>query len=281
MFRSYNTGQGQRPMHLDDLLPQDDLARVIHEVVERLDIGSIVEAIKDRRKKSLYRGEPAYHPQLHLKLLFYGYSTCTFSSRKLAALTRWYVPMMWLAGTEHPDHRTICDFRKTHLEAIAKLFVQCLEVAQALGMVKLGHVSIDGSKLKADASKYRNATKETLEANIPKLKEEVQRLLQQAEETDKAEDQEHGDKEGSALPSPLKKSQDRLTRLEEALAKLKEQQENGDRSKRTDPQKQSINPTDPDSRIMTRRNGESIQAFHRSDCGGRGQRGHCRRKLIE
>lgn len=262
MFRNYNPGQGQLPMHLDDLVPQDDLARVIHEVVERLDISEIVDTIKRRRKKSLYRGEPAYHPRLMLKMLFYGYCTGTFSSRKIVALTRTLIPMMWLAGTERPDFRTVSDFRKNHLKALAKLFVQFLQLANALGMVNLAHVAIDGSKLKASASKYKNASKERLEANIPKLQEEVQRLLQQAAEADQREDQEFGAQEGSSLPDELKGKQARLARMEEVLAKLKAQQEDGERSKRTDPEKQSINPTDPDSRIMSRRNGGSVQGYN-------------------
>lgn len=262
VFRSYNPGQGQLPMHLDDLVPEDDLARVIHEVVERLDISGIVNAIKNRRKKSLYRGEPAYHPQLLLKLLFYGYCTGTFSSRKIAAQTRTLLPMMWLAGTEHPNFRTISDFRKTHFDEIAKLFVQVLGLAKALGMVKMGHVAIDGSKLKANASKNKNASKEKLEAAIPKLQEEIKRLLQRAEETDRLEDQEYGEQEETLLPAELRQKQARLARLEQELAKLKAQQEGGQRSTRTDTEKQSINATDPDSRIMARRHRSSIQGYN-------------------
>lgn len=249
-------------MHLEDLVAEDDLVRVVHEVVERLDTSKIVGAIKARRKKSLYRGEPAYHPRLLLKLLFYGYSTGTFSSRKIAAQTRTLIPMMWLAGTEHPDFRTISDFRKEHLQEIAKLFVQFLQLARELGLVKLAHVAVDGSKLKANASKYKNASKERLEANIPKLQEEVRQLLQRAEEADQAEDQDLGDQAGVSLPKELKEKQARLARMEEALAKLKEQQENGERSTRTDQEKQSINPTDTDSRIMSKRNGGSVQAYN-------------------
>ena len=262
MFRSYNPGQGQLPMHLEDLVPADDLVRVVHEVVERLDITEILDAIKARRKKSQFRGEPAYHPRLLLKLLLYGYCTGTFSSRKLAEQTRTFIPMMWLAGTEHPDFRTISDFRHEHLEAIAKLFVQVLQLAKALGMVKLGHVAVDGSKFKASASKYKNLSKEKLKTEIPKLQAEVQRLLQQAEAADKAEDAEYGNQEGSTLPPELKEKQVRLARMERAMAELQAQVENGERSQRTDPEKQSINPTDRDSRIMSRRNGASTQSYN-------------------
>lgn len=262
VFRNYSPGQGQLPMHLDDVIGEDDLVRVVHEVVERLDISGILDAIKARRKKSLVRGEPAYHPRLMLKLLFYGYCTGTFSSRKLAAQTRTLIPMMWLAGTEHPDFRTISDFRKEHLKAIAKLFVQFLQLARELGMVKLGHVAIDGSKFKANASKYKNLSKERLEEQIPKLRAEVDRLLQQATVADQAEDAEYGSQEGAALPDKLKAKEARLARLEEALAKLKEQQDNGERSKRTDAEKHSINPTDCDSRIMSRRGGGNVQGYN-------------------
>lgn len=262
MFRTYNPGQGQLPMHLEDLVAADDLVRVVHEVVDRLDITEILDAIKARKKKSQYRGEPPYHPRLLLKILLYGYCTGTFSSRKLAAQTRTFVPMMWLAGTEHPDFRTISDFRKEHLEAIARLFVQVLQLAKALGMVKLGHVAVDGSKFKASASKHKNLSKETLKRQIPKLQEEVQRLLEEAEAADRAEDAEYGNSEGSTLPRELREKQVRLARMEQAMAELQAQVENGERSQRTDPEKQSINPTDKDSRIMTRRNGASIQSYN-------------------
>lgn len=249
-------------MHLDELLPEGDIARVIHEVVERLDITEIVDAIKARRKKSQVRGEPAYHPRVHLKLLFYGLCTGVRSSRKLATQARWYVPMMWLAGSERPDFRTISDFRKEHRPAIARLFVQFLQLAQALGLVDLERVALDGSKFKASASKYRNVSKERLQAKVTELEEEVRRLLKEAEETDAAEDQEFGNQEGASLPEELKEKQTRLARMEKVLATLQEQQDNGERTKRTDPQKQTINPTDPDSRIMSRRNGGSIQGVN-------------------
>jgi transposase len=105
--------------------------------------------------------------------------------------------MMWLAGTERPDYRTISDFRKEHLDAVAKLFVQFLQLAKALGMVKLGHVAIDGY--------------------IPKLQEEVRHLLQRAAETDQAEDQAFGDHEAASLPNELKEKEARLARMEAAL----------------------------------------------------------------
>lgn len=174
IFRSYNPGQGQLPLHLDDLVPQDDLARVVHEVVERLDISEIIKAIKNRKKKSLYRGGDAYHPRLLLKILFYGYCSGTFRSRKLAVQTRTLIPMMWLAGTEHPDFRTISDFRKEHRETFANLFRQFLELGKALGMVRMGHVAVDGSKLKANASKHKAMSAERLEKKISEHKEQVE-----------------------------------------------------------------------------------------------------------
>lgn len=250
-------------MHLEDLVPQNDLARVVHEVVERLDIAKIIKAIKDRKKKSLYRGGDAYHPRLLLKILFYGYCTGTFSSRQLAAQTRTLIPMMWLAGTERPNFRTISDFRKDHREAIADLFGQFLELGQALGMVKMGHVAVDGSKLKANASKHKAMSAERLQKKIPETREQVEKLLQQAEAADAAEDAEHGDREGNELPSELQDKQARLARMEAALAELQKRVD--DETGKADspiPEKKQINFTDSESRIMSTRQGETIQGYN-------------------
>lgn len=263
IFRIYNPGQGQLPLHLDDLVPQDDLARVVHEVVERLDITEIIKAVKARKKKSLYRGGDAYHPRLLLKILFYGYCTGTFSSRKLAVQTRTLIPMMWVAGTEHPDFRTISDFRKEHRGAIANLFSQFLQLGKALGMVKMGHVAVDGSKLKANASKHKAMSAERLEKKIPEYKEQVEQLLQRADAADETEDKEHGNQEGSALPNELKDKQARLARMEQALAELQERvdQETG-KTGSPIPEKKQINFTDSESRIMSTRQGETIQGYN-------------------
>lgn len=254
MFRPYNPGQGQLPMHLDDLVPADDLVRVIHEFGERLNIKEILDTIKQRRKKSLYRGEPAYHPRLLLKLLLYGYCTGTFSSRKIAFLTRTSIPMMWLAGNERPNFRTISDFRKNHRQAIAQLFAQCLQLAKEMGMVKVGHIAIDGSRLKANASMQNGISRESLNAETAKLRDEVSALLQLAEEADQAEDHEHGELEGRALPEELANKQARLARLEEALATLEQQ---SDRSNRN-----HVNLTDPDARIIKRENKGSVLGYN-------------------
>ena len=133
--------------------------------------------------------------------MVYGYCTGTVSCRKLAAQTRTLIPMMWLAGDQHPDFRTISDFRKEHLEAIAELFSQFLQLARTLGMLKTGIVSVDGSKLKANASKHKAMSAERLQQKIPEVRAQVQRLLQQAEEADAREDTEHGDEEGNTLPA--------------------------------------------------------------------------------
>ncbi len=155
-------------------------------------------------RKDELRGRPGYHPALLTKLLIYGYAQGKVSSRKLERATYEEVPYRVLAGNSHPDHDSIASFRKRHLSALAGLFTQVLRLCQQAGLVKLGHVALDGSKLKASASKHKAMSYARLCRSEEELRKEVERLLAEAERKDQEEDRLYGkDKRGDELPRNL------------------------------------------------------------------------------
>lgn len=263
-FREYVVQQGSLlPLFLDQMVPEEHPARIIHEVVERLDIREIEKKMRDRQKKDSRRGRDAYHPRLLLGILFYGYCTGTFSSRKLADRVVNDVPMIWLAARQTPDFRTISDFRKDHLAAVNKLFVQVLELCQAMGMVQLGHVSFDGSHFKANASKHKAMSAGRLQEKIEALRRQVQEMLAEAERADSAEDAALGARRGDELPEELRRKQDRLKRLEAAQAELQRRVDAESGQPGTPiPDDKQINFTDGDSRIMAKKHTEVVQGYN-------------------
>jgi transposase len=183
--------------------------------VEQLDLSAILNAYEEGR------GQPPYHPQMMVKLLLYGYCVGKMSSRKLEAATYDDVAFRVLSGNQQPDHASIAEFRKRHLAALAQLFVQVLQLCERAGLVKLGHVAIDGTKIKANASKYRTMTYAGLSEAEQKLVAEVRRLLAEAERIDAAEDELYGpDKRGDELPEELRDRESRLRRIRELKADL-------------------------------------------------------------
>src|SRR5437660_1603318 len=180
-FRSDNLKQDLLlPPSLRDWLPEKHLAHFLVDVVESLDLGAIYRSYEEKDG----RGQAAYAPTLMMRLLLYGYCTGTYSSRKIENKTYEDVAFRYLAADEHPDHDTIAEFRKRHLEALAGLFVQVLQLCQKAGLVKLGHVAIDGSKIQANASKHKAMSYERLGETEKKLREEVEALLEQAAAVD-------------------------------------------------------------------------------------------------
>jgi transposase len=144
-FRSYDLNQALlMPPSLHDWLPEKHLARFLVDVVETLDLGSIYASYEAKDG----RGQAAYAPEMMVRLLLYGYCVGVYSSRKIEARTHEDVAFRFLSADEHPDHDTIADFRKRHLEALAGLFTQALLLCEKAGLVKLGHVAIDGTKIK-------------------------------------------------------------------------------------------------------------------------------------
>ncbi len=205
------------PPDLREWLPEGHLALFISDVVDELDLSGIVR----RYESGDGRGRPPYHPLMMVKLLVYGYCIGKVSSRKLEKATYEDVAFRVLACNQHPDHDSIADFRQRHLAEIAKLFVQVLKMCERAGLVKLGHVAIDGSKLRANASKHKAMSYERMCEKEQQLAAEVARLLKEAEDTDAAEDGRYGKGvRGDELPAELARRESRLRKIREAKASL-------------------------------------------------------------
>src|SRR5262245_18133973 len=188
-------------------LPEGHLALFVLDVVSELDLSAITRVYEAKDT----RGRKGYHPVMMVALLVYAYCIGKPSSRRIERATYEDVAFRVLAGDQHPDHDCIADFRKRHLEALAGLFVQVLELCRKAGLVKLGHIAIDGSKVKANASKHKAMTYDRMTEAEKKLEEQVQRLLAEAERVDAKEDAELGkDKLRDELPAELKRREDRL-----------------------------------------------------------------------
>lgn len=208
------------PPSLQDWLPEDHLARFIAEVSETLDLNPIYA----HYERNDGRGLAAYHPLLLTRLLLYAYATGRASSRRIEQATYDDVAFRYLAADQHPDHDTIANFRQEHLKVLAGLFVQVLRLCQRAGLVKLGHVAIDGTKLWANASPHRSL-------RYPQLREEEQRyqrivahLLAEAARVDAEEDRRYGKRQkGETLPPELATAQRRLERIRQAQRELEEE----------------------------------------------------------
>jgi transposase len=196
------------PPSMDDWLPDGHLARFVVEIVGQLDLAEI---------KSAYagRGSKAHHPEMLLALLFYGYATGCFSSRKLEQATYDSVAFRYIAANDHPDHDTIASFRKRFLPLLEPLFVQILLIAQQMGCLKLGKVSLDGTKIKANASKNRALSWKYANQLEAQLKAEVAELLRQAEAADNSELPD-----GLDIPVELSRREERLSAIARAKAEI-------------------------------------------------------------
>ncbi len=205
------------PPSLQDWLPENHLARFVAEVINELDLSSIYASYE----RSDGRGLAAYHPALMVRLLLYGYCIGVTSSRKVEQATYDNVAFRYLSADQHPDHDTLAAFRQQHLQTLADLFVQALRLCQKAGLVKLGNVSIDGTKMKANASAWRSMNYQKLSEREQHWRAEVARLLSQAQQMDREEDQRVGSTQpGDRLPDELANAQKRLQRLQHAKAEL-------------------------------------------------------------
>jgi transposase len=199
-----------------DWLPEDHLARFIMDVVKKLDLAGVYQ-----RYEGDLRGYPPYHPQMMVALLLYGYCVGVPSSWKIEKRTHEDIAFRVIAGGAQPDHSSIAEFRRVHLNTLAELFVQVLRLCQAAGMVKLGHVSLDGTKMKANASKHKAMSYERMQKDEQRLREKVADLLKAAATADAEEDKAHGKhKRGDELPEDLRRAKDRLARIDELKAAL-------------------------------------------------------------
>jgi transposase len=216
-FRGYDLNQRLLlPPDMREWLDEGHLALYVSDVVEELDLTAIMSSYEGE-----LRGRPPYHPALLVKLLIYGYATGRMSSRKLEQATYEDVACRVLACDQHPDHDSIAEFRKRHLAALAGLFQQVLQLCQRAGLVKLGHVAIDGTKIKANAAKRKSLSYQQLSESEQKLSAEVERLLRAAAAIDEAEDELYGrGQRGDELPPELRQRETRLAKIRELKAEL-------------------------------------------------------------
>jgi len=251
------------PPSLREWLPEDHLAYFVSDLVDHLDLSAITAVYEDEE-----RGYPPYHPIMLTKVLIYAYCVGVFSSRKIQRRLVEDIGFRVLAASNTPDFRTIADFRKTHLAALKGFFEQVLQVARDLGTLRIGRVALDGSKVKANASKHKAMSYGRLREKRQQLRDEVQQLLAQAEAVDAAEDAEYGpDRRGDELPAELQRRESRLKRIREATRALKARAKEEAAAKgqpvesaKPDPKAQ-YNFTDPESRIMKGPDG-FVQAYN-------------------
>ena len=267
------------PPSIQDWLPEKHLARFVVDIVDQLDLGELSKCYGGG-------GKQPYHPAVLLALLFYGYATGIFSSRKLEQATHDSIAFRFITGDAHPDHDTVATFRKRFLLELEGLFVQMLVVAKAMGVFKLGHVSLDGTKIKANASKHKAISWGYANKLEEQLRREVRELLRRAERAD-AEDEPEMD-----IPDELARREDRLAAIkkakeeierraqerfdteqaeyEEKLKRRKDKEaETGNKARGREPQppeagpqdKDQVNFTDDESRIMPSSEG-FVQAYN-------------------
>jgi transposase len=286
-FRAYDPDQVLliSPV-LGDWVPDGDLAHFVSDLVEggALDLAEIYASYEGER------GQPPYDPRLMVKLLLYGYATGVMSSRKLEAGSYRDIALRMLCADQHPDFRSIGRFRARHLDALAGLFVQALRLCKAAGLLGLGALAVDGTKLRANASRHKAMSyermgpkAEKLEAEIAELTARMQGLLAEGEATDAAEDEQHGpDRRGDELPAELARRETRLVKIREAMAALETEAREAEEQRRAqmaaegkkprqppggrDPfapkPKAQRNFTDPESRIMKTSDGSYHQCYN-------------------
>ena len=273
-FRPYRPDQQLLlPPSLHDWLPEGHLLYFISDTVDQLDLSEIAN-----RYRAGGQGNVAYHPALMCKLLLYGYATGVFSSRRIAQACETDVAFRVLAAGDAPSHRTLARFRQEHVAAFQALFVQVVQIAEASGLVSLGTLVVDGSKVRANASKHKAMSYERMQKEERRLRREITALTARATDVDAAEDDEFGpDVRGDELPAELTRREDRLRAIRDAKRRLEarkreeaapqiaaEQQADAERAERGEPKcgrprtrprgkprpKDQENFTDPDSRIM-------------------------------
>jgi transposase len=284
-YRPYEPTQSYLlPPSPQEWLPKDHLAYFVLDLVQSLGLASITSVYKREE-----RGYPPHHPRMMLALLIYGYCVGVRSSRQIEKKTHEDIGFRMLAADQHPDHTRISEFRRRHLQSFRGLFVEVLRLCQKAGVVKLGHVAIDGTKMKANASKHKAMSYERMKQEEARLQGAVDELLRTAEEVDAAEDarygkQSRGDEIGDER---LRDPRTRLARIRELRAELEAEAaaQRAEESNRNDDDppptgtgglpshripcdkagtptpKAQRNFTDPDSRIM-KASGDFVQAYN-------------------
>jgi len=229
--RTYSQHQMQMfPPSVRSLIEDDHLCLVVDDVVKVLDLSCLYQKVSAE-------GNPPYHPAMMLKILFYSYASGIFSSRNIAKATRENIAFIYLTAWQQPDFRTISDFRKNNLNELKELFVQIVMLCKHMGMIKLGHVSIDGTKVKANASDAKTYDNQRFE-------KEINRLIEHADAVDDLEDQQYGaDQSGDELPASIRNQNERISKLKQLQKELAKSE------------KEKINTTDADAVFMKTSNG--------------------------
>jgi transposase len=251
-YRPYEPNQPLLlPRSLADYLPEDDLAYFVPEVVGELDLSTILAPYEREA-----RGYPPYHPQMLVGLLLYAYARGIYSSRRIAFGCTHDVGFMVVAARQTPDFRTLATFRKRHLDALTALFQQVLQLAAEAGLVKLGHVALDGTKVRANASRHKAMSYGRMEERATALEAEVAGWLERAQAADAVEDAALGDRQGDELPAHLATKEQRAAAIRKAKAALEQrareqaEAEGREPEQAVVPAKTQYNFTDPESRIM-------------------------------
>ena len=230
-FKPYKVNQMMLlPPSIHDFVPEGHLAKVIDKVVEQLDIEAI-----ERKYSEL--GQNTYHPKIMLKLLFYGYAVGERSGRKISKRCDTDTAYMYLSQMYKPDFRTINDFRKNNLEEINGYFIDIVQMCKELGIVKVGQINIDGTKIKANASDRRTKTREEYRRWLKRIDDKIKKILEEADETDNKEDRLYGDKRGDELPEDINTEEKLKAKIKEVVKRFKDD-------------KEKINLTDPEAKFM-------------------------------
>ena len=232
IFKEYSQSQGLLlPPSLDEFVPENHETRIVNEVVDTMDLSPLLARYEGG-------GAPAYHPAMMLKVIIYAYSREIYSSRSIAQELKTDTAFMFLSGLQSPDFRTICLFRSEHAGALPNLFVEVVRLCASLGMVGLGHIAFDGTKLKANASVKQTRDREGLEKEIERIEEQMRQMIESSAKVDELEDLLHPDGDGSEIAVELRKKEYRLKKLQEAKEVLEREK------------LEKVNVTEPDSRLM-------------------------------
>src|SRR5215813_4422038 len=253
-----------------DWVEKDDVVVFVRNLVtEELDLSEILEEYQEER------GYPPFHPVMMTALLLYSYCQRIYSSRRIATGCKQRVDFLALTGMQQPDHRTVNLFRKRHLKALSRLFEQVLGLCAKAGLVKLGHVALDGTKMRANASKHKAMSYGRMKKAEVDLQAQVRRWFEEAERQDREEDALYGeDKSGDEMPAWVSDKQELLKRLQQAKAEL-EAEAKAEAEQERDPEKTGHKPkstgtptdkaqrnfTDGDSRLMKSNEG-FIQGYN-------------------
>jgi len=283
-FRPWKIDEAQLlPPSVQDYVPPDHLSRLIVTLVrEELDLSAIAGSYRS------VLGQPPFDPRMMTALLLHGYASSVYSSRRIAKAAVERADFMMIVAGDPPDFRTVAEFRKRHLKALAGLFVQVLKLAEKAGLVKLGHVALDGTKIKANASKHKAMSYDRMRRREAELMAEVDRWLNAAEAADADEDRQYGAQRGDEMPAWVADKEKRLERIRAARAALEAEakaaaeeetrrqaaaeakrlaegrKKNGRTPAPPEPQpdgKAQRNFTDPDSRILLTKDGY-IQGYN-------------------